>query len=161
MSIYVYIYIHTFSHNHGSVENGCIWKVTTVLLEETVFHFHDYRRKGKYINMLYQSSKRTPTYPWSIPHESPFTPKWKESRTINSWLGVWGMFQGYVGKFLEVCIKVPGYPATWWNPRCFSDMSTWSAHVVSYKGSIRHETLTSWWFQPIWKILVKLVIFPK
>ena len=30
------------------------------------------------------------------------SPKWKEFRNINCWLGVWGMFQGYVWKFLEV-----------------------------------------------------------
>ncbi len=32
----------------------------------------------------------------------PNTTKWKEFRTINCWLGVWGMLQGFVGKFLEM-----------------------------------------------------------
>ncbi len=45
-----------------------------------------------------EGSKRTPTYPWSIPHESPFTPKWKESLHFKLLvLGRFGMFQGYVG----------------------------------------------------------------
>ena len=43
--------------------------------------------------------QHTPGY--SIPKASPFTPKWKEFRNINCWLRVWGMFQGYVGKFLD------------------------------------------------------------
>ena len=33
---------------------------------------------------------------------NPRTPKWKECTNINCWLGVWLMFQGYVGK---KCIK--------------------------------------------------------
>ena len=35
---------YSFSHNHGSVENGYVWKVTT---EEPIFDFHDYGRKCK------------------------------------------------------------------------------------------------------------------
>ena len=31
----------------------------------------------------------------------PQPPKLKELRTINCWFWVWGMFQGYVGKFLD------------------------------------------------------------
>ena len=38
-------------------------------------------------------------YPWSIP----FHPQMlQEFRNINCWLGVWGMLQGSVGKFLDV-----------------------------------------------------------
>ena len=32
-------------------------------------------------------------------YPKPQTPKWKEFRNINCWLGVWGMLQGSVGKF--------------------------------------------------------------
>ncbi len=37
---------YSFSHNHGLVENGYIWKVT-ILLEGPIFDFHDYGRKCK------------------------------------------------------------------------------------------------------------------
>ncbi len=37
------------SHNHGSVENGYIWKVTTIG-DTPIFDFHDYGRK---CNMIY------------------------------------------------------------------------------------------------------------
>ena len=43
---------------------------------------------------------RTPTYPWSIPQASP-NPQLERNSFINRWLKVWGMFQGYVGKFFE------------------------------------------------------------
>ena len=39
---------YPFFHNHGSVENGGIQKVT-ILLEGPIFDFHDYGRKGKVI----------------------------------------------------------------------------------------------------------------
>ena len=45
-------------------------------------------------------SKNTPTYPWSIPQES-LNPQMKgipNHKPLE--MGVWGMFQGYVGKFL-------------------------------------------------------------
>ena len=46
-------------------------------------------------------STRTPIYPWSI---VPGIPKPSNERNsfINRWLKVWGMFPGYVGKFLEM-----------------------------------------------------------
>ena len=47
-------------------------------------------------------SKNTPTYPWSIPQESLIKPP----NERNSF-GVWGMFQGYVGKFLETTSQPP------------------------------------------------------
>ena len=47
------------------------------------------------------SPKETPTYPWSIPQESLNPQMIQEFRLINRWFGVWGIFQGYVGKFLE------------------------------------------------------------
>ena len=52
---------------------------------------------------------------------------------------------------------VPRCPrsATW----CF-DLYRWT-DWWSVSGTYRGEILSSWWFQPIWKILVKMGIFPK
>ena len=37
--------IYPSSHNHGSVENGCISNIS-FLSFRVIFHFHDYGRKG-------------------------------------------------------------------------------------------------------------------
>ena len=55
-------------------------------------------------------SKGIPTYPCFAYPRHPQTPKWKEFRTINCWLGVWGMLQGFVGKFIELYFgQIHGY----------------------------------------------------
>ena len=45
--------------------------------------------------------EKNPTYPWSIPQKGIPKPPNERNSFINRWLGVWGMFQGYVGKFLD------------------------------------------------------------
>ena len=47
----------------------------------------------------------------STPKSIPQSPKWKEFHIINCWLGVWGMFQGYV----EKCLDSWNCPLNWWN----------------------------------------------
>ena len=56
-------------------------------------------------------SKKTPTYPWSMPQHAPGIPKPPNERNsfINRWLGVWCMFQGYVGQFLDSFFRLDGF----------------------------------------------------
>ena len=45
--------------------------------------------------------RETQHTPGAYPRHPLSPPKWKEFRTINCWLGVWGMLQGSVGKVLD------------------------------------------------------------
>ncbi len=55
----------------------------------------------------------------------PQTPKWKKFRTINCWLGVWGMLQGSVGKFLEQTFTRWGSEPALQTPMVFSFLFGW------------------------------------
>ena len=49
-----------------------------------------------------------------------------------------------------------------WRQRVFRPLSTWfnQTSVESVKAKFQFPEDPSWWFQPLWKILVKLGIFP-
>jgi len=52
-------------------------------------------------------SKKTPTYPKGAYPRNPKKKPNERNSFINCWLGVWGMFQGYVEKVLEIRILTP------------------------------------------------------
>ncbi len=63
---------------------------------------------------------------------NPQTPKWKKFRTINYWLGVWGMFQGYVGKFLETKVRSCADKQLW--SQYLNWKQSWQNHHWSNRG---------------------------
>ena len=73
------------------------WKQTTVeskvFFKKQIPEFNSPKPETNILREPQHTPGAHPRHPQSL--------KWKEFRTINCWLGVWGMLQGYVGKFLE------------------------------------------------------------
>ena len=69
------VYCYPSSHNHGSVEKGCISNIS-FLSFRVIFHFHDYGRKVRYMGV----SKNSGTPKWMVKiMENP----------MNKWM-IWG-----------------------------------------------------------------------
>ena len=74
---------------------------------------------------------------------------------INRWLGVWGMFQGYVGKFLETgLLRLQPEKLTIWG----DGMAQWCASAFSHAAWVGF--LKDGWFQGI-KTLDEANVIPK
>ena len=77
---------YSFAHNHGSVENSYIWKVTTIIGGTPIFDFHDYgwkcfslRWKQKNLTVLEVPFPKTSAV--RFVYQTSWDPGWRKSST--------------------------------------------------------------------------------